>query len=388
MTTMLYIDDIQMNILTLEGVIESADKEYRLLSALSAKEGLSLLLKHKEIELIFLDVMMPEIDGYECAQMIRSNKKTKDIPIIFVTAKTDDASIQQCYESGGNDYISKPFNPTELLARTQLHLQLLREKRKLLHEKKFVQNILDMHHDYVCVLENKTITYANKNFYNFFAIKNLTKFPILYPSLYAMLLKEEKQEILFEKDKREYYFKINKNAVDSTEYIILEDISEQKIFEHEANYDALTQIYNRNKLNKILQRKLHSTTDETFCFVILDIDHFKQINDTYGHQTGDIVLANLSKFISQNIRPNDVFARWGGEEFILLLDASLEITYQVAEHLRELIEKHSFLTSQAITCSFGLTQSVEKDTIERITSRADKALYEAKNSGRNKVCKN
>lgn len=134
----LCIDDVRSNLFTLECVLDtSGDDLYNISTAISADDGFKVLLTEK-IDIILLDVMMPEIDGFQAARMIKANKKTKDIPILFVTASKDDETIQMCYEVGGADYINKPFNSTELLTRISLHLEL-REKDELI--KKLTQEI-------------------------------------------------------------------------------------------------------------------------------------------------------------------------------------------------------------------------------------------------------
>jgi diguanylate cyclase (GGDEF)-like protein len=155
-------------------------------------------------------------------------------------------------------------------------------------------------------------------------------------------------------------------------------------------YDNLTQIYNRHKLNEIIAEKLEKAEllENKFSFIILDIDHFKIVNDTYGHLVGDDVLIHLSKIIKEQIRDTDVFARWGGEEFVLLLsDVDIDTASEIADKLRVKIELEYFPEVNNITCSFGVSSYEKNDTIDTIINRADKALYEAKESGRNKVCK-
>ena len=115
MKHILCVDDIESNLFTLEALLNSPKVgDYKTITVTSAKEALNILLT-TTIDLILLDVMMPDIDGFACAKMIKSNKKTKNIPIIFLTAKTEDETIETCYGVGGVDYVSKPFNAIELL---------------------------------------------------------------------------------------------------------------------------------------------------------------------------------------------------------------------------------------------------------------------------------
>ena len=127
---------MQTNLFTIQSVIEDlADGLYDVILAKSANDGLEILLKQK-IDIILLDVMMPDIDGFEAAKIIKSNKKTKDIPIIFVTASKDNDTIEKCYKVGGDDYINKPFNHIELMSRLRFHLRLQEKEKQLKQEKR------------------------------------------------------------------------------------------------------------------------------------------------------------------------------------------------------------------------------------------------------------
>ena len=118
----------------------------------------------------------------------------------------------------------------------------------------------------------------------------------------------------------------------------------------------------------------------------MDIDHFKLINDTYGHLTGDTVLKEFTNFCKNNIRKTDTFARWGGEEFVILMsETNIKEAKEMCEKLRIGIENLKIDDLPNITASFGLTQMLSNDTQENFFKRADKALYVAKNSGRNRV---
>ncbi|RUM71966.1 MAG: hypothetical protein DSZ10_05810 [Sulfurovum sp.] len=157
---------------------------------------------------------------------------------------------------------------------------------------------------------------------------------------------------------------------------------------YEAYTDELTKIPNRAKFNMYLERVLHESEKKQNenILILIDIDNFKMINDKYGHIVGDVVLKEFSRLVLANIRAKDFFARWGGEEFVLLLeDTSLEHAKGVAEHLRAIVEKHDFEIDHRITCSFGVASAKKGDSAEQLFHHVDNALYQAKNSGRNKV---
>ena len=162
----------------------------------------------------------------------------------------------------------------------------------------------------------------------------------------------------------------------------------EKKLEQLAITDALTGIFNRRKFDLTLERELKRADRyrAPLSLIMLDIDHFKRINDTYGHHAGDAVLVLLAKLISDNIREPDVFARWGGEEFVVLTpNTNAESAWQLAEKLRAVVEASSFPGIVGLTCSFGVTELVEADSPDDFINRADNALYQAKASGRNKV---
>ena len=120
--------------------------------------------------------------------------------------------------------------------------------------------------------------------------------------------------------------------------------------------------------------------------MLLDIDHFKEVNDTYGHSVGDEVLINLTKLIQGKIRNSDSLVRWGGEEFVILCgDTPIQNAQFLAEKLRIAIEKAQLIKQQTITCSFGIAEMIPGEDPKKLFERADKALYASKEGGRNRV---
>ena len=155
-----------------------------------------------------------------------------------------------------------------------------------------------------------------------------------------------------------------------------------------ATTDPLTSLNNRLKFNEAMSTEISRAEryNTPLCLVLYDIDHFKLINDTHGHTAGDDVLINLSRFVASQIRNVDVLARWGGEEFAILLpEANTNVAFQLAEKLRESISINPFDEAGTVTCSFGIAQFASGDTPRALVARADKALYQAKIRGRNRV---
>lgn len=413
--TILCIDDIDANLFTLKSVLESEkDAIYNIITVDSAQKGFEVLLKQK-IDLILLDIMMPDIDGFEATNMIKSNKKTKNIPIIFVTAKSDDATVERCFNIGGADYIKKPINSVELLSRVMFHLKLQDKENLLLREKEYTQSILDLQENIILVTDSNQLISANRVLLNFFGMKSVFEFQKNYKCIcnifekedgyfHLGLLKNEKdwvEELLKLLKDSDVIVKIVKESIDYIfaikatkfhEYYILTltditHISEQSLaYEHDASYDALTQVFNRNMLYRLVDKKILNVEDKPFILIILDIDFFKNVNDNFGHLVGDAVLKHLCIVIEKHIRQSDIFARYGGEEFVLVLDVEIEKGVEIANSLRKFIEKESFDVVKSITCSFGITQYKSGDKINDMLKRADEALYEAKENGRNMVC--
>ena len=152
--------------------------------------------------------------------------------------------------------------------------------------------------------------------------------------------------------------------------------------------DRLTQLYNRHRLDKALydEKNRADRYAEVFSIILLDIDHFKSVNDTYGHNVGDIVLIEIANILKENVRATDVVGRWGGEEFLIICtNSDIEATKIVAEKCRSAIESFEFTTIKHKTSSFGLSTYKKEKSIEGLIKEADDNLYKAKERGRNRV---
>ena len=159
--------------------------------------------------------------------------------------------------------------------------------------------------------------------------------------------------------------------------------------EEKASTDFLTKLYNRRKFDSLIEyeiKQIQRYHDKDLCLVVLDIDGFKYINDTYGHDIGDIILKDLAKIIKLSIRDSDTACRWGGEEFAISLShTDINDSLLVAQKIRQTIESYTFIQELKITCSIGVSQLHSADTYIELFKRADEALYKAKNNGKNRV---
>ncbi len=155
-----------------------------------------------------------------------------------------------------------------------------------------------------------------------------------------------------------------------------------------ASTDKLTNINNRNKLDEILIIEANRTNrfSSIFGIIIIDVDHFKKVNDNHGHQMGDAILKEFSSILKTNIRKTDTLGRWGGEEFMIICtQTNCEGILALANSLKEKIESHDFSLKEQITASFGLSTFIKNENIDKLIKRADNALYSAKDKGRNRV---
>lgn len=163
---------------------------------------------------------------------------------------------------------------------------------------------------------------------------------------------------------------------------------QQESIRNQAQLDTLTKLPNRAKFNKALNEAIYRSqkNGQLFALTLFDIDKFKKINDTYGHDAGDAVLTELARLVHGLLRRNDMVARWGGEEFAILSPFTNEKeAYLLADRLRRQIASYPFSIVKHLSCSFGVTAYRAGDTADTIFKRADEALYESKQGGRNRV---
>tara|TARA_R110002110_G_scaffold36071_19_gene120873 strand:- start:6240 stop:7163 length:924 start_codon:yes stop_codon:yes gene_type:complete len=289
----LIVDDEQLNIEVLCDVLE---EDGEMLFALNGETALQLAQEEMP-DIILLDVMMPDMDGYEVCRRLKGNSATSHIPVIFVTALSQVADETKGLELGATDFITKPVSPPVVRARVKNHIELKRY-RDFLTEIAFV--------------------------------------------------------------------------------------------------DGLTQIPNRRRYDEFLDTEWRRAIrqESSLSMILMDIDHFKQFNDTYGHLEGDRCLQEIAAALENTLhRPADLAARYGGEEFACLLpETDMTGAMHLAEKLRAAIEQlklphKSSQTAEYVTISVGVSSVVAttEQASEDLFKLADKALYTAKETGRNKV---
>lgn len=275
-------------------------------------------------DLILMDVYMPDCSGNEVAKVIRQIDDYVSVPIVFLSAESDKAKQLNVMHSGGDDFLCKSSDPDHIVISVKLRAERMRMIRSY-NELKDYSNLLEQR------VEQRTLELQQSN----------------------ERLKELNREL-----------------------------------ETMATTDTLTGIFNRLKFNAILETEVqrYIRYAHNLSIILFDLDLFKNVNDEYGHDVGDLVLIAIARLVKETIRTSDVFARWGGEEFIILLpETTLKQACLVAEKVRQTIESNEFEEVKGVTCSFGVSQFRSGDVIKDFFKRCDDALYEAKKHGRNKV---
>ena len=398
--------------------------------AQDGQEGLTLFKEHKDdIDLIVTDINMPKMDGLTMCSFIK--EINSEIPLVITSAHNDTNFLKKAIEIGVNTYAMKPIDLYQLVESIIKAMEPIILKRKLIElnlsletkieqEVNKIKSILDAQDNIIIVTSKEKITNVNKKFLDFFGITDfnefiankkdifdffqeefgfITKEQIIKQDSWIKYIKElhEIDRIVKIKDKNqeEKIFAINVDYYENKDnyYVFsLTDITKLKeksnLLEYQATHDKLTGLYNRNRFDEIYEKEIKRARryENDLSMILFDVDNFKQINDNYGHQTGDEVLKEIAEITLNSVREQDISVRWGGEEFLVLLpQTNLLGAITAANKIRSSIEKNPISShSLNITASFGVSQLLEDDELDFI-SKTDKLLYEAKKTGKNKV---
>ena len=319
--------------------------------------------------------------------------------IEYITQKVKEASSNESLQIKLNvsyndelSYLASKINEMFEVIRAHQHLSLKKERD-------FLQSVLDTQQNIIMITDGRSIHSTNKKFNEIFDSKES-----FFDSI-ALLDKKTKSNLVavakryknqdkaakFKVINDHKYFTFDVSKLDIKKYLIcMNDVSNlNKRINHlqvKASIDELTGVYNKSTITNIAKSWLMS---KDFCFIIFDIDYFKKVNDTYGHYIGDCILRDLSKVIAKEIPDNDILGRFGGEEFILLLNVTKEeYAVKIANRIRLLIEQRQFVyddKSLEITISMGCSLCSMGESFVDVYKRVDNALYRAKEEGRNKV---
>jgi diguanylate cyclase (GGDEF)-like protein/PAS domain S-box-containing protein len=390
-------------------------------------------------ELILLDVRMPRMDGFEVCLQIKEDQRLKDIPVIFISAATDTEDKVKAFQAGAVDYITKPFQREEVLARVQTHVALHRSRQKLMQAEsalrkseqslKIAQALAHLGHWEMDVVTGE-VTWSDEAYRIFGLDPQRTTstydafMEMVHPDdrermashikrvrdggdvaiEYRIVLTDGRVRIIHGQVALINYPNSNKHPgiigtvrSDNEVVGVIQDVTERKEMEwrleHEARTDSLTGSAMRRYFQEVANlefSRIHRYGG-SLSVLMLDLDHFKKVNDSHGHHVGDLTLQKLVQVCNGILRQEDLIGRLGGEEFaILLIETGIEKAFEVAERLREAVAAAEVLLVNRpplrFTTSIGVSTMEEGDPgIEVILKRADQALYRAKNAGRNRV---
>ena len=438
--TILVVDDVPSNLTLLSRILSGSGFEVQL-----ADNGTTAIDMALETipDMILLDISMPVMDGFETCEKLKADDRTNNIPVIFISALDDADDKVKAFKVGAADYIPKPIEVKEVLARVNIHLanQHLRDQLRFANaelEKKVEE--LTISQEQLRERESKLRAFVN-------AMPNLS-FIFDEEGRYLEILTNEPELLLANADElkgrllkdvmsvQEANRIINaiQHAIETGETQIVEykipvvsggerwfegriasmgkfsdghsrvvfvatDVTERVELYLEtqrlATQDPLTGCFNRRHFMILAKQELQRVVRyaRPVSLLMLDIDHFKNFNDQYGHPAGDQLLCALVNLCQKVLRNVDILARYGGEEFVILLpETDSDAVFLTGERLRKEIEKMEVVTSQgkqSVTVSIGAA-SYDKSgehllNVDVLIKHADQALYKAKNAGRNSI---
>jgi len=444
-SSLLIVDDEQINLKLIRNLLQR--ENYLLYEARGGEEAL-YIAKSKLPDVILLDVMMPDLDGFEVTRRLKADESTRDIPVILLTALDGSENRTKGLEAGADEFLSKPVHVDELRIRVRSMSRLANMHRELRTRTEVGRRLLklpaendfpDM--DSILLAENdpalaKLLTgvLEQAGFYVFIAESEAELWEILTQILPGLIilgldLPENSNLQLLRSLKRtpglqdipileiaadcEPQQKLDCLAQGADDYLSKPVNSDELVARSKAALrraetlqqikreyerlcidtitDALTGALNRRYLDADLAHRtgeLSRYPGKSLGVAMLDIDHFKYVNDQYGHVVGDQVLKHIAKLVQRQLRASDYLARYGGEEFCLIMpNTQHDQLLQIAERVRCEMAHNSLqaISNHTVTVSLGVTTYRPGDTAESLLKRADAALYKAKLNGRNQV---
>lgn len=446
----LVVDDILANVKLLEARLTA--EYFEVLSAFSGPEALDVLGRER-IDVVLLDVMMPGMDGFEVCRRIKTDPRTHHIPVIMVTALDQPSDKIQGLENGADDFLTKPVDDIALVTRVKnlarlktLNDEMLmrvstgrqlglpednaleralsgRSGRVLVVEDhprsgiRLVEPLANVHDTFLESDPQRALTMLSQYDFDVALVslslvradglrlcsqlrsmertRHLPLIMLVEPGEEARLLRGLDMGIndylIRPIDKHELLARVGTQIKRKRHSDFLRNRLEETV--EQAVTDALTGLHNRRYMESHLETLVRESVraGRDLSVLVADIDFFKHVNDTYGHDAGDVVLREFSDRIRRNTRGVDLACRLGGEEFVIIMpDTEMGRAYQIGERLRACIASEPFQidpkTAIRVTTSVGLASlETEDDTAHSLYKRADQALYASKRTGRNRV---
>jgi two-component system cell cycle response regulator len=381
--------------------------------AIDGEDGFQLYQRYQP-ELIICDLKMNQMSGLEMIRKIRA--LNDQVQVIVTTTYDDQKYLMRSIANDVNHFILKPIDLTVLLQSIQKAVYQMQLEKEFSKQMKLTRAILDCQEDLIFVIENNEIIEFNQAFSDFTGISKvqthlqksryLSSFFVddgnyFYPNDKAKWFEEFKQTgkssiTVHWKDTKckDVIYDLKAESIAGTNQFICvcKDItnleSESRKNRQVVLMDSFTNSINRLEVNSILEVEMRRAErlDQPFSIILMDIDFFQNVNERYGKVVGDKVLSTISIIVQQRIRESDIFARWGGEEFILLTPGTDENGAQeLAESIRSIIEEFHFQNIDKITCSFGICQFSKGQAQDSLILKANQALTHSKGKGRNCV---
>lgn len=424
----LVVDDQASNLVALEAIFDGEPVD--LVKASSGQEALRLLLQ-REFALVLLDVQMPDLDGFEVAEIMRSNSRTESVPIIFVTAiNKEQRYIFRGYESGAVDYLFKPIEPEILRSKVRVFLELDRKNRNLRESLRLLQQERDhnqmllrsLGEGLLGITQSGNVFYANPAAEQMLGRplheligSRLTDIFLLFDEAGSQTdwaLTEllnvcargeclQRDDLFLRRDNEEVAVEITANpletagqgAVSHGVVVVFRDVSSRRHREmalvRKSQLDSLTGLYNRAEFELLLRSRIADANrgQSSVAVLYLDLDRFKAINDTCGHHIGDLVLKAAAARLKESTRDSDLVARLGGDEFAIVLATSepRRAASLVSGKILQSFARVSDLEGSKIQIGTSIGISIYPDDStnpDELVKCADKAMYQAKASGR------
>ncbi|MEC3533393.1 GGDEF domain-containing protein [Bacillus thuringiensis] len=407
------LQDLQLNVL----YIENGCKHQQTIENIHPK-CMFIANNFEEGELLFQrtkpHIIIMYVTDYSQIKYIK-NMYTPQSTFIVIWDQQITKEFTDVLALGIRNIVIAPVTPQAVLEEVNKSLYQLSLVRQVSLQQELLQTMFDFQNDLLFIVEDDEIVDCNTNFLTFFGYENLFAYREQHLVFAEHFIRENgyystTHDITwlddtlssgrrikmsnYEGEVSTFLLRATPLPEDLSRFIVkCTEITElDEIYQEQqrlAMVDSLTEIYNRLKFQQILEVEWEKVirSDEKIAIILFDIDNFKTVNDTYGHDFGDLALIQLAELMKSKVEQQHVFARWGGEEFIILVTNTVEKeAFQVAESLRFFIETKQFTGISKLTASFGVALYEQGTTREELMQRADIALYEAKKNGKNQVC--
>lgn len=407
--TILHVEDDPIIQLHMRTILEAHADAYH--TAGDGEKGLKAYTTHRP-DIVITDIRMPAMNGLEMAARIR--EQSPHVPIIVTSAYSDTDFLLEAIELGVDKYIVKPFNQDNVLQTVARIADDILSKRRYEEAYRLSKFLLDINPNFIVTLSGGRVEYINTTFLEYLGYDSLEDFRRDEVEMDAFISPADEGQHMPSladlgrlgntgtmvrlrspnPDCGEGYFLVSGNHLPNSDVCVVSftDITrlevEKQSLAFQASTDHLTGLCNRMTFTRLLAEEIGRVRRHALpsCLLMFDLDDFKHVNDTYGHNVGDEVLSGVADIIARSIRQGDILSRWGGEEFLLLAPGcNMDQGQRLAEKLRKVLAAGVYAECDFITASFGGTLIRPDDTVQGLVDRVDRAMYQSKRQGKNRV---